>query len=577
LKPANVLLTAAGEPKIGDFGLAKLGDAPAFTASGVIVGTPKYMSPEQASGKSVGAAADIHALGMILYELLTGKAPFTTDEVSGGENEDQTSQLVLHKIINEKPVPPTKLNPLVPRELEKICLTCLQKSPDERYETAGQLSDDLCRFLSNKPVIGRARSIWKQTVKWAKKRLLVGSIVVLLGGFGLWSLSQPGMPSSAEKPPASYETIANDAAKMRQILSEVVAGNRGEDGWFQHGLQSGLPRLDGSCWPHAQALTALFATPELGEERLRQFLPSSQLLFEPGRGIKVNEFHYGWKTDKRKAYTQIEPTLWVASYLALSMRRAGCLREADLDNHRRWLIDTQVALRNFRPKAFQGGWTMFARQQDSTQISPYSTALALLALLEARASNLPWEGSKELRDELLKSTVEWLCTKYVDDPKEPGWRVGNPDRVLDFVGDGLTLQIFAELLRAEAETDITIPQSILNHIPHHLSQCVGRKIDHPLQSCNYEVTFTSHEQVKTTAQETIRFTWYPWAIECAARWLQRAERHGATSTDLNDVRRALAYLVVELGPHMVEKVKSGPTFEASETLYCLASLSLRKD
>src|SRR5262249_28451685 len=125
LKPSNVLLTSAGEPKITDFGLAKLlSDSGLATKHGCLLGTPRYMAPEQASGKvqAIGRATDVYSLGAMLYELLTGRAPFL------GATVLETLSLV-H---NQQPVPPGRLQPSVPRDLETICLKCLSKSPECR-------------------------------------------------------------------------------------------------------------------------------------------------------------------------------------------------------------------------------------------------------------------------------------------------------------------------------------------------------------------------------------------------------------------------------------------------------------
>jgi predicted Ser/Thr protein kinase len=148
LKPANILLTADGTPKITDFGLAKrLDRGSQHTQSGSILGTPQYMAPEQAGGSSrnIGPAADIYSLGAILYELLTGRPPFQ------GEHFLDTLDQVRWQV----PVPPRRLQPGVPRDLEAICLKCLEKERTRRYATAADLAEDLGRFLKGERTVAR--------------------------------------------------------------------------------------------------------------------------------------------------------------------------------------------------------------------------------------------------------------------------------------------------------------------------------------------------------------------------------------------------------------------------------------
>jgi WD40 repeat protein len=192
LKPSNVLLTpvpASREealgftPKVTDFGLAKLvGSAPAAAApgdptrSGAIVGTPSYMAPEQANGKTrnIGSAADVYALGAILYELLTGRPPFR------GETDLET----LLQVRSDEPVPPTRLRPKVPRDLETICLKCLQKEPGRRYASATALAYDLQRFLDRKPIqarpVGRTERLWRWCQRHPDVASLTASVAMLL-------------------------------------------------------------------------------------------------------------------------------------------------------------------------------------------------------------------------------------------------------------------------------------------------------------------------------------------------------------------------------------------------------------
>lgn len=165
LKPANVLMTRNGEPKIGDFGLAKQlstskDDSGRFqTNPGVIVGTPEYMAPEQASGAIPSPAVDIYALGIILYELLTARVPFQ------GANPVETMDLVRQ----QETVSPRQLQPSVPRDLDTICLKCLEKDPTRRYPSADALADDLQRFLDHRPIQARRVSYVGKIRRWCRR------------------------------------------------------------------------------------------------------------------------------------------------------------------------------------------------------------------------------------------------------------------------------------------------------------------------------------------------------------------------------------------------------------------------
>jgi tetratricopeptide (TPR) repeat protein len=174
LHPSSFIL-----PKVTDFGLAKVLAGSDLTRTGDVLGTPSYMAPEQAAGKPgvITAAADVYGLGAILYEALTGRPPF----------QAETAVATLSQVLHEDPVPPRRLQPTVPRDLETICLKCLRKEAGRRYATAGELADDLRRFRTGEPIRARPAGTAERLVRWCRRKpalagLLAALVVVFLAG-----------------------------------------------------------------------------------------------------------------------------------------------------------------------------------------------------------------------------------------------------------------------------------------------------------------------------------------------------------------------------------------------------------
>ncbi len=221
LKPANILIAADGSPRVTDFGLSKLFDAVSeesraeLTATGEVVGTPSYMSPEQATGNSeaISPRSDIYALGAVLYACLTGRAPFVSNSPID----------TLMQVTHYEPAAPHVLNPNVPKDLETICLKCLSKEPEKRYATAGELAEDLSRFLAGRPVLARPVGQLERMWRWIQRNTIVALLLLLV----FFSLAAGTAISTwfaiAER---SQRIITNDAKNLAVQQQELAEQER---------------------------------------------------------------------------------------------------------------------------------------------------------------------------------------------------------------------------------------------------------------------------------------------------------------------------------------------------------------
>lgn len=213
LKPSNILIDRHGEPHITDFGLAKreCGDV-TVTLHGQTMGTPAYMSPEQAMGESryVDRRTDIYSLGVILFEMLTGERPFRGDAAS-----------LLLQILTQEAPSPRLLMPTIPIDLETICLKCLQKNPQRRYQTGEELTEDLRRYLSGEPIRARPVGMWERSAKWCRRNpawtaVFSATVIAILSVISAGYIHQRRLSETNER----LRIAVDDAEKERRLANE---------------------------------------------------------------------------------------------------------------------------------------------------------------------------------------------------------------------------------------------------------------------------------------------------------------------------------------------------------------------
>ena len=304
LKPANVLLTsgkrltaeaddtggatlplAGCAAKITDFGLAKmLNDSAGPTLSGEILGTPSYMAPEQSQSQTtrVGPAADVYALGAILFEMLTGRPPF----------RGATVLETLDQVRSQEPVGPRRLQPKVPRDLETICLKCLQKQPGKRYATAQALADDLHRFLTGQPIEARPVGPLERSGRWCRRHPVaavgaaLAALILALVGWGSYE-AHGTLKATALK----ERLLDANTKEVPNIVKDMAPYRRWLDPLLRDAYQEAEAKKDARKHLHA-SLALLPVDPSQVE-----YLYGRLLVGQPQEVIVIREELFAHKQD----------------------------------------------------------------------------------------------------------------------------------------------------------------------------------------------------------------------------------------------------------------------------------------
>jgi serine/threonine protein kinase/WD40 repeat protein len=437
LKPTNILLDEQGEPHITDFGLAKLLEVDgSITHSLAVLGTPAYMAPEQAAGgaKQLTTAADTYGLGAILYELLTGQPPF----------HGETSVEVLRHVCERAPVPPRTLNPQVDRDLETICLKCLNKDPQKRYASAELLAQDLDYWRNGEPILARPPGALEKAWRWSRRHpVSAGLLLVLLLGitsgpaFVAWqrhrriesyiAQSHTLRTIDTDRLGRRFESLAaitnalrlNPTAAQRETLrNEAIACFAITDfrlvkQWSRQYLEGGSEKS--AIWGFDLPTRLLYArSAERGEISVCQVADDREIARFPGVGSEpqvVNDFRGRFVTVQ---YWDGINRVWdIIGKKALPIPRCPWFalspdaRSVAVANTNGWLtfhdVDTlqqtrQVPMRDFMPFRLLPNGTQYVRvprQLDRVEIADLATGKTVQTLLapnELRAMNHSTDG-----------------------------------------------------------------------------------------------------------------------------------------------------------------------------------------
>jgi TIR domain len=408
--------------------------------------------------------------------------------------------------------------------------------------------------------------------------LFVSSVLILVASFLVLSDADVMLPGSegvrtwldsrqltVYRPVATRSEASAAAAKGRQQLILSIVRLQLADGLFSWRIKK---TGEGDTWTSAQALAALVSAPELRREDWHQLMAAFDQLFSAHverDGIGVS----GWRFEQGRPPPGVI-SLWMVSALARALQRRDLFGDDDRATLVRYYRIAVEAAERLHPTA-NGGWNMYANQDAKGDHSAYSTVLALQALLDVQAAGLPWNSSASSPSRLISGAAAWLISNFESERPNPGW-AAFPARVLESerdVLDGMTLQIYSTLLRAEAQAGVILPTNLVRSMTRHLIASGKREPEYRKDETDFPIlVFGRYEK------EGVQFTWYPWAIQASLLWLERAGHREALPAELQAVRRTVGRIVARPDGRFLTHVlgEERKTYEASEFLFCLSAV-----
>jgi WD40 repeat protein/tRNA A-37 threonylcarbamoyl transferase component Bud32 len=358
LKPSNILVDPAGVPNVADFGLAKRVDADrSLTEPGALVGTPRYMAPEQAAcRKDLTVAADVYSLGVVLYERLTGQTPFPGDTVPE----------ILRQVQEMEPARPSSITPGLNRDVETICLKCLEKDPAKRYASAEALAEDLERWLRREPIqarpVGRAERAWR----WCRRNpvvaglmsavaasLLLGTVIAWIFVLNAQAEARRADDKAADEAKARDEAAAQLARARNNLMTaqlRSVAGliDRDRDQLetlrLLHDPEACPEDLRDAAWHYYERKASRWVQSTIpGVERLVTFSPDGKVAAFIGTDHTVKL--WDWQTDQvRTADSGPTDAIWAIRFrpdggLIFGEKKDHLLTVRDTVTNQHWTID----------------------------------------------------------------------------------------------------------------------------------------------------------------------------------------------------------------------------------------------